>query len=399
MSNEYDAATFPIESKVILHGLTKSPELNGKAGVVRSDLNDSGRQSVFIVESSRTVSLKPCNLKYEPRTVESLSAKELTAILRVKGVDKVHYLAADKSELRTKVTELVLDEEEIPLLLARSQTPPSSTSSTATVDSASTGTTQMAQQADQLSNMSPDTLRHQAQLMRSMDPDSIRRLNPQLANMTDAQIRVAADQMEMMANNPDMMKMAVEQMKNMDPAQLQRMQSQMQGGTVPSMAPMANHGQANTNGFSNGSLSHEDPSKLLANMDKDQLKQVLKMMKDNPETLKQYATMTGVSEEQLKQGMESFATMSDEKMEAALKMMQTVAKVKEKWKQIDATTGGRLLRILIALAILTVGLMVWYFFMRSSSVTSTPSSRPYVAGIPRVNLHATEEDEFAANEF
>ena len=62
-------------------------------------------------------------------------------------------------------------------------------------------------------------------MMRTMDPATVRRMNPQLANMSDAQLRMAADQMEMMANNPSMMKTAVEQMKNMDPAHLQKMQA------------------------------------------------------------------------------------------------------------------------------------------------------------------------------
>jgi hypothetical protein len=409
MSKHSDILDFPLESKVILHGLTKSPDLNGKVGIVRSGLNDAGRQTVFILDSKRIVGLKPCNIRYEPRTVESLSAKELTAILRIKGVDKVDYLATDKSELQTKVSELISGEEEIPLLLAMSQTPSSTISldtnsstvdSNVTFDSASDDTTKIAQQADQLSNMSPETLRQQARMMKSMDPDSIRRMNPQLANMTDAQIRMAADQMEMMANNPDMMKMAVEQMKNMDPSQLQRMQSQMQGGTMPIMSPTTNHGQTNANGISDGTLSGENPSKLLANMDKDQLKQMLKTVKDNPEMLKQFAAMTGTPEEQLKQGMESFAGMSDDKMEAALKMMQTVAKAKEKWNQIDATTGGRLVKILIALAVLIVGLIVWYLFLRSSPFDSTPSSHPLAEDITIVQkAHALEEDEFDANEF
>jgi hypothetical protein len=41
-------------------------------------------------------------------------------------------------------------------------------------------------------------------------------MNPGLSHMMDDQIRQAADQMEMMANNPAMMQQAKEQMKNMN---------------------------------------------------------------------------------------------------------------------------------------------------------------------------------------
>ena len=61
---------YPFETRVVLHGL-KTTELNGKLGVIRSELNSAGRYSVFIKEENKTVGLKPENLQYEPRTIDN----------------------------------------------------------------------------------------------------------------------------------------------------------------------------------------------------------------------------------------------------------------------------------------------------------------------------------------
>ncbi|KAG7361747.1 hypothetical protein IV203_036848 [Nitzschia inconspicua] len=414
MSLPNDNPDFPLESRVILHGLVNAPELNGKVGIIRSTLNDAGRQSVYLQDEKKTVGLKPTNLKYEPRSVDSLSVKELKLVLKAKGIDQVEYTGIDKIELRTKVSEHVTDEDEIPRLLAMGRAPVDSSASASVgagvsvartnTETASPAAAQAAHTtaAEQLSNMSPDALRQQARMMRSMDPNTIRSMNPQLANMTDEQIRMAADQMEMMANNPAMMKMAAEQMKNMNPEELQRMQSQMKNGqwTNGTTAPSAGFNAMGQGSFPNHGSNvppmGADPAKLIANMDKEQLKQVLRTVKDNPEMLKQYAAMTGTTEEQLKQGMEAFAGMSDDKMEAALKMMQTVAQAKEKWNHVDAKTGGRLLHILVATAIFIIGLLVWYFFFsRGSSPISNVSEM--VASSTEIPI--VQEDEFSENEF
>lgn len=406
---------FPVESRVVLHDLVKSPDLNGKMGIVRSHMNPAtGRQTVYLPDDKKTVGLKPSNLHYEPRTVESLSIKELKQILKAKGVDPVEYSGGgiDKADLRSKVSTYSMDENEIPKFLAvasasssttaaSSAAPSTSAASSAQSSAAASTTATATQAAEQLANMSPEALRQQAQMMRSMDPNMIRRMNPQLANASDAQILMAANQMEMMANNPDMMKMATEQMKNMDPAELQRMQNQMNngGGGMPNN-PMAATG-SNPSAAGAGSMGGGggDPAKMLANMDKEQLKQVIKTVKDDPEMLKQYAAMTGTSEEQLKQGMEAFAGMSDAKMDAALKMMQTLASAKEKWNQYDAKTGGRLLYITVASAILTFCLIVWYFFFRTS-VAPTILDDPTV---PDNNMakfaKPIAEEEFVESEF
>eukprot|EP00536_Pseudo-nitzschia_multiseries_P009830 jgi/Psemu1/306854/fgenesh1_kg.286_\ len=195
--------TFPTEARVILQGLVKAQDLNGKKGVVRSVLSSAGRHTVYIEELDKSVSLKPLNLSYEPIALENLSVKELNVILKYKNKQSKSTSGMDKSDLQAQVSDLIDGSEELPELLAKAKA--SENPSTPT-------TAAHTQAAEQLSNMSPDQLRQQARMMRTMDPNVVRRMNPQLANMSDSQIKMAADRMDMMANNPSMMKMAAEQM-------------------------------------------------------------------------------------------------------------------------------------------------------------------------------------------
>lgn len=50
-------------SEVRLVGLASRPELNGKAGVVRSFDNDTGRYAVQVEGESKNMSIKPANLE------------------------------------------------------------------------------------------------------------------------------------------------------------------------------------------------------------------------------------------------------------------------------------------------------------------------------------------------
>jgi len=85
--------------------------------------------------------------------------------------------------------------------------------------------------AENLSNLSPDQLRRQAQATKSMPPDQFRRMYPQFANMNDAQILETANPMEMMASsNTAMIKTPADKMKNMNPEELQKLKSQLASG-------------------------------------------------------------------------------------------------------------------------------------------------------------------------
>jgi hypothetical protein len=469
-------SSFPLEARVILHGLVNAPDLNGEVGIVRSELTN-GRQQVYLEDLSKSVALKLSNLQWEGRSVETLSVKELKMILKSQNTPDSEMIGVDKRELQSKVANLTDAPEEIAKLLAHGK---AGTPTTARA----TPFVNPSKAANQLSNMSPDELRSQARMMRSMDPDSVRRMNPQLQHMSNEQLQQAANQMEMMASNPDMMKMASEQIKNMSPEEMQRMQTQMKDGSKstntttdeltsgtsresmmanmtpeqlkqqahmlktmdpatvrrmnpqlahmndeqikmaaqqfemmasnPEMMKMAMEQMKNLspeqieqmkNGTAAGppnmnSMAGQDPAKLLANMDKGQLKLMLTSLKDNPEMLKQlkqFAGMSGLSEEQLAKGVEMFAGMEDDKLDKAVAVMVNVQKAKEVWAQADRKTGGHLKKIVVGVTILVVVLFTKWLWFSSGGGGSLPAE---VADIPNI-LPTTietgvEEDEFAS---
>lgn len=461
------SSTFPVEARVILQGLLKAPDLNGKKGVVRSGLSSTGRHTVYIKALDKSVGLKPSNLRYEPISLKSLTAKELKMVLKYKNQEPSDTTGMEKSDLQARVSKVMDDSsEELPQLLANAK-------AKAGADDSGSATASHSQAADQLGNMSPDQLRQQAQMMKTMDPSTLRKMNPQFANMSDSQLKMAADRMEMMANNPSMMKAAAEQMKKMDPAQLQKMQAQMGGSggaspgagagvpapsvnqaqqaaqmmqnmnpeqlrqqaqmlkttdpdtlrrtnpqlahmsdsqikmaaiqfemmaSNPSMMKMAmdqmnnatpeqlaamSKGQMSSPGELGGASSGQptgmpqmggDPAEMLSNIDTAQLKEMLNTVKDNPEMLKQYAGMAGISEEQLKQGMDSFGGMDDTKIDAVLKMAKYGGKAKKTWDGVNAKTGGHLKLIVIAMVVLVMTSIIRYFFFTAPSESSTIES-------------------------
>jgi len=199
--------------------------------------------------------------------------------------------------------------------------------------------------------MDPAQLKQQAAMMRSMDPASIRRMNPMMANMTDEQIKAAADQMEMMASNPSMVKMAAEQMKSMsadDLEELKKMQGQLGGAGAggPGMAGGPN-------------LANMDPSTIMENIDSEQMKKMVGMMKKNPEMMKQAMksnpAMANMDEKQLDQAINMFTNMDDVQLERALgwmKRVQTVtAPVTNAYKKANSLVGGQLPKIILVLVI------------------------------------------------
>lgn len=503
---------FPVETRVILKGLLKSPDLNGKVGIVKSGLFN-GRQHVLVEELSKSVALKVSNLSFEGRTVDSLSVKELKAILKFKeNTSDTELTGIDKSELQSKVANLKdTSPEKIAQWLAEAKT----TTTTTTTSSASTGSTTTrpsssnptvnpAQAADQLATMNPEQLRQQARMMRSMPPDTIRRMNPQLAHMSDAQIQAAANQMEMMASNPAMMKMATEQIKKMSPEEIQRAQEQAmaaggrpptsshqsassssgsssatRAGTPASAAPstadqaakaaemmasmtpeqlrqqadmfesmspdairqmnpqmahmtnnqikmaatqfrmmadnpdmmkmamdqMKNMTPEQMEAIKNGSAGTDptnpmaggDPAKMLANMDKTQLKNMLKTMKENPDMMKQFAASSGMGEEQLAKGVEMFAELDDSKLDMAIGMMQRAQKAKDVWTKVDSKTGGHLMKIIIVVSVLVFGFLVqWLFFKSSGGGGAAPVMPMATDDIPNIAVvkEAAVEDEF-----
>jgi uncharacterized protein YjeT (DUF2065 family) len=216
--------SFPLGSRVILQNLTNA-DFNGKIGSVKSKL-ENGRYKVLLIKDGKTLGIKPDNLKYEPRSVNSLNIKEMKQVLTIKEVGNL--TGYDKSQLREMVKIKTESEEEIAEILAMANEPTESSDNTGLPMKQ-----RMQSQASQLANMTPAQLRQQAQMMRSMPPDQIRRMNPAMAGFSDAQILMAANQMETMANNPQMMKTMVDQMSNMSDEELEQVR-RMQSGQAPS---------------------------------------------------------------------------------------------------------------------------------------------------------------------
>ncbi len=76
------ASSFPIGSKVILQDLVKGAQYNGMNGIVNSlpDLATS-RQNIYVHAANKSLAVKPINLRYEPRELESLSIEEMSSLL------------------------------------------------------------------------------------------------------------------------------------------------------------------------------------------------------------------------------------------------------------------------------------------------------------------------------
>ncbi len=480
---------FPLDTRVILKGLVKSPELNGKVGIVKSGLAN-GRQQVLVEELSKSVALKVSNLSFEGCPVESLSVKELKQILTTKAnVADSELTGCDKSDLQNKVSALENSSpESIAQWLIESKTAPTR------VLPATSPSIDPSQAADQIASMNPEQLRQQARMMRSMPPDTIRRMNPQLAHMSDAQIIAAANQMEMMASNPAMMKMATEQIKKMSPEDIQRAQAQAMNdaGALPSTTNSASSSSTNssipsgppttvsqaeqaaqmmanmtpeqlkqqadmfesmspdvirqtnpqlahmtdaqikmaatqfrmmadnpemmkmamdqmknmtpeqieamkngeTSNFADPTMGGGDPAEMLAKMDKKQLKNMLKSMKENPEMMKQFAVSSGLPEDQLSKGIEMFGDMDDAKLDMTLNMIQKAQKAKEVWTNVDSKTGGHLMKIIILLSVIVVGLLVqWLFFRSNGGAPVIPTTK---ASIPNIIPEQLVEDEFTS---
>lgn len=214
--------SFPLGSRVVLQNLNNA-EYNGKVGSVKSKLLDNGRQQVLLIKDGKTLGIKPENLKYEPRSINSLNIKELKQVLTIKEVGNL--TGYDKSQLREMLKIKTESEEEIAEILAKANEPSESNNN-------NQGThmkQKMQSQASQLANMTPAQLRQQAQMMRSVPPDQIRRMNPAMAGFSDAQILMAANQMEAMANNPQMMKTMTEKMNNMSDEELEQIKRYQEG--------------------------------------------------------------------------------------------------------------------------------------------------------------------------
>ena len=317
-----------MEAKVILKNLVKGVEFNGKGGIIKGGLKE-GRHEVLV--GKRFLNIKPANLEYEMRPIEKLSVQELKNILKEKD-DKVNFAGMDASDLRRQVTQF--EPEEAMELLAKG-------TYRAKLQKAKDDAQRMKQQADQITQTSPDQLRQQARMMRSMPPQQIRSMNAQLRHMTDAQILQAADQMEQMADNPEMLQMAANQFKNMSPEQIQRAQGQATG------APPAEAAGYGTRPGAGGRAT--TAAEALQKMTPDQFKQQAQMMRSmTPDQIRSMNPhMANFTDAQIQQAATQMEMMADnpEMMDMARQQMQNLSPeelklMQETGQMPEAPLGG-----------------------------------------------------------
>mmetsp|Transcript_12006 Transcript_12006/g.29544 ORF Transcript_12006/g.29544 Transcript_12006/m.29544 type:complete len:653 (-) Transcript_12006:322-2280(-) len=280
---------------------------------------------------------------------------------------------------------------------------PASSSSTASSRSPITESTtggkpkidlKMAQ--EQISSMSPEQMRMQAQMMRSMSPSVIRQMNPMMANFSDEQIKMAADNMERMANNPEQakaqMRMASEMMKSMDSDQLHKL-AEMQSSLKPSAVPPASSATTSTSSGTpppsampaaaqpmptqptSFSSQQAQAMKMMENMDAKQLKSLMQMqrnmLKNNPAMFEQMKAsnpaMAGLSREEMEQKLDMMADMDEQQLKQMMGMAQKVGKVIQPlmsiWGRFDKAVCGQGKNIVVAVSAIFVWYWIDYFFI------------------------------------
>ena len=334
--------SFPIGSRVILHGLKKE-DFNGKRGVVRT-APEGERQQIFV--DGNSYNLKMSNLKYEEKSFASLSIKEMKTILAAKGMEESEVTGLSKSELIGKVEEKCADGQERSRLIAQANAAEAAAAEAETSSGAGGGrkgggggssahANNLRSQADQLSEMSPSQLRQQAHALRTMPPSQIRRMNPMMKNFSDAQIAQAASQMEMMANNPAMFQQAAEQMKSMSQSDLDNLAAGAYGANGAGAAfPSSQYGTVPDTGAAAGAGG--------ANFTPDMMRQAQQQMSQmSPEQLRAQADfMKSKTPAEIRALNPAMASMSDAQIAQATSQMEMMADNPEMMKQVAEQMKG-----------------------------------------------------------
>jgi len=223
--------------------------------------------------------------------------------------------------------------------------------------------------AQQMDN--PEVLKQQARHLRAMDPDAVRRANPQMAHMTDEQIKFSADQLEFMANNPAMLELAKQQMQNMSPEQLRAMQAAHAGSGAPSAGTPPPHAAPPRPGGEPSMPppgqppSMEAAAKMMENMDPSQLESMLDVVKQNPEMLKSVLKsnpmFAGMADDTVDKQLDMLDKIDPKQLQKyvgyAVKAQKAFAPAVKVYARADKALGGRLKHILRGAALAFVALL------------------------------------------
>jgi len=247
-----------------------------------------------------------------------------------------------------------------------------------------------------IADMSPDQLRQQAAMMKSMTPDALRSMNPAMANWSDTQVQMAITQMETMANNPDMMKRMSDQMKGMKPEEIEKIRKMAEKGDMGmggTGLPDATSTGTTPTGASAGGMP-QNPMDMLNTTDPAQIKQMLNMVKENPQLMKDIlrssggGAMGGLSDEQIEKTISAFAGMDEKKIGWFIKIMGWAQNFKNSSKMKIA------LFLFLSMCVSVMGMLV-YLVKKSKDLDPTSSTITDLTDsqIPEVPM-MEEESEF-----
>ena len=285
---------YPVGTRVVLHGLQKALEHNGKSGVVQS-IGPERLQVCLVDDKTNVLAVRASNLELEPRPVASLSIKELKVILQKSKHGAPTSVGMDKHNLQSAVAACSTPEENAEILLAYNQEKQQSQATPAAPMEISTE--QIKKATEQMNGMDPVQLRQQAAMLKNLPPDVLRSQNPMMRNMTDEQIRQAAAQFEMMASNPAMMKAATEQLSGLSSKDLGRQMG-------------ANNSSTRETGVATSFPAN--PAEMLKSLDPEMIQQQAEIMKS-------------MQPSQLRALNPQFANMSDEQIQQIAVQMDVIA--------------------------------------------------------------------------
>ena len=235
--------------------------------------------------------------------------------------------------------------------------------------------------------MNPEQIKQQAAMLKSMPPQQIRSMHPQFANMSDAQIQQMAAQMELMAENPAMMKMAAETMQNMTPEQM----AEIQQGRMPS-----GMGGGGADSGNVAMPSMDQAANLLSSMSGKQVKDMLKMAKENPDMFKS-AMPGGTDATQMSSMIDKIDSMDEATLDRILAFLKGLQKVVapfiRAYHSANQAVNGHLLK-LVGLSF--AALIFYRWFGGAASISSAPAS--FLEDIPPMDeqqpVEAHEPSEF-----
>lgn len=311
-----------VKDKVVIHGLTKAAEFNGKEGSIVGYDEKSGRFEVRLNGGGRKIMVKPANLES-----------------RASG--------SGSSSVTDKEAE---------------------------------------QMRNAFNNTSPAELLSKAQHFKNMTHEQMnqmRRQNAQLRNMSDEQIRAMGDQMEKMSKNPEMMKKMMQQMKDMTPEQMQYQADLMKSMSPDQLKnieklqqQMSNDPNADPTALSQDLMKNMTPEQM-----SDMMKMQKSMLKGNPEMVKKMMAtnpmMRNMTPEQLEQQLDMMADMDPKNLERLMNVSQFVQKnlapLVKFYQVLNKATGGRANAIiLVSIAVGFYYFIDWLFFAGARQVAQMP---------------------------